>query len=421
MTVSSSSSSSSRQRSSRAGRANRRNLASQFNLMVAGHCFTGKSAYCQTLFDSLDVKQVVPDDPANPPATILPPDNLSGPTPAPARIEFETDPNSGDRIALRLIDTPGIPIPANIHRDMGADDRSDAHVKSVVPHIASLVDFITQQFERTLLEESKVKRNPKSQDYQVHALLYFLDPQVCFACGGITPIDRYALDQLCARVNVIVCLGKADLLTVRHLGQLRNMVIEDLARFAIPVFAFPEDPDVEYDRAAIALNEELRAMLPFAIVNSEEAEPETVAVDDVDIIAPLPPQEREPRVLGRRYPWGVVEVENPEHCDFLQVKETLFITHAHELKLLTRELYYEQWRTDRLLEIRTSVLGSQSGVGTNAVGTSQNGGGAENDDGFAYSQSLASMSRDSLMTSPRPGGMAQDIDGVERKMGQLRT
>ena len=28
-------------------------------------------------------------------------------------------------------------------------------------------------------------------------------------------------------------------------------------------------------------------------------------------------------VRGRLYPWGVVEVENPEHCDFLKLRTML--------------------------------------------------------------------------------------------------
>ncbi|KAI8819901.1 Septin-type guanine nucleotide-binding (G) domain-containing protein [Fimicolochytrium jonesii] len=336
-------------------RKRRQNVATQFNLMVAGHCFTGKTAYLQTLVDSLDVKGVYPDSGSLETLTsLLPPQDITEPTAAPARIEFVVDPSAEERISLRVIDTPGVPIPTNIHRNT---DNSEQHVESAMPHVSSLVDFLTSQFERSLLEESKVRRNPKSPDYQIHACLYFLDPQVCFACGGLTSIDRYALEQLCAHVNVIVCLGKADLLTVRHLQSLRSMVIDDLATYGIPVFAFPEDPDVEYDKAAIALNEQLRSMLPFAIINSEEAEPE-VPQNDEDLIAPLPKTEPKPRVLGRKYPWGIVEVENPDHCDFTQVKETLFLTHLHELKLLTRELYYEQWRTDKLLEVRNSALGS---------------------------------------------------------------
>merc|ERR1711983_433391 len=36
------------------------------------------------------------------------------------------------------------------------------------------------------------------------------------------------------------------------------------------------------------------------------------------------------KVRGRQYPWGVVEVENPEHCDFVKLRSML-ITHMQEL------------------------------------------------------------------------------------------
>ena len=29
------------------------------------------------------------------------------------------------------------------------------------------------------------------------------------------------------------------------------------------------------------------------------------------------------KVRGRMYPWGVVEVENPEHCDFIKLRTML--------------------------------------------------------------------------------------------------
>ena len=29
------------------------------------------------------------------------------------------------------------------------------------------------------------------------------------------------------------------------------------------------------------------------------------------------------KVRGRLYPWGVVEVENPDHCDFLKLRAML--------------------------------------------------------------------------------------------------
>ena len=33
------------------------------------------------------------------------------------------------------------------------------------------------------------------------------------------------------------------------------------------------------------------------------------------------------KVRGRKYPWGVVEVENVEHCDFIALRNLLIRTH----------------------------------------------------------------------------------------------
>jgi cell division control protein 11 len=49
-------------------------------------------------------------------------------------------------------------------------------------------------------------------------------------------------------------------------------------------------------------------MLPFAIVGSEE---------EVEVDGEL--------VRARIYPWGIVEVENPDHSDFLRLREALLM------------------------------------------------------------------------------------------------
>jgi len=36
------------------------------------------------------------------------------------------------------------------------------------------------------------------------------------------------------------------------------------------------------------------------------------------------------RVRGRMYPWGVVEVENPEHCDFIKLRAMLMYVEARD-------------------------------------------------------------------------------------------
>ncbi|KAJ3285602.1 hypothetical protein HK104_009403 [Borealophlyctis nickersoniae] len=339
----------------------RRTTQHAFNLMVAGHTRTGKTSFIRTLVETLAVKKFHYAEGMEPPADAsgqpssfpLPWVEISAPTPLPARIEFE---EVNDRVLLRLIDTPGIPIPVNVHKV--SDD--EAHIALANSHAASLVGYIEAQFEATLLEESKVRRNPKSPDYQTHACLYFLDPQVCIATRGLTAVDRHLLSQLTTRVNVIVCLAKSDLLTVRQMQSLRRWIKEDIAKSQIPVYAFPdetegEDGDEEsvVDPDAAELNAHLRALLPFTIVNAEDS-----AEDGLDEI-PQANGDGAPRVLGRAYTWGTVEVENPEHCDVLQLKQALFSTHLGELKLLTRELYYEQWRTEKLLEVRSSVLGAK--------------------------------------------------------------
>lgn len=82
------------------------------------------------------------------------------------------------------------------------------------------------------------------------------------------------------------------------------------------------------------------------------------------------------KVRGRMYPWGVVEVENPDHCDFIKLRTMLmlvyyhilvgitwlgtlelmgikwiyliFRTHMQDLQEVTHELHYENFRSERL-------------------------------------------------------------------------
>ena len=47
---------------------------------------------------------------------------------------------------------------------------------------------------------------------------------------------------------------------------------------------------------------------------------------------------------GRQYPWGIVEVENPKHSDFIKLRTMLMVTHMHDLKDVTRDVHYENYR-----------------------------------------------------------------------------
>jgi septin family protein len=56
------------------------------------------------------------------------------------------------------------------------------------------------------------------------------------------------------------------------------------------------------------------------------------------------------RVRGRLYPWGVVEIENKEHCDYILLRNMLIRTHMQDLKDYTQDVHYENFRKKKLLQ-----------------------------------------------------------------------
>lgn len=136
--------------------------------------------------------------------------------------------------------------------------------------------------------------------------------------------------RLSPRVNVIPVIGKADSLTPAELAESKKLVMEDIEHYHIPVYDFPYDVE-EDDEDTIEENTELRRLLPFAIVGSEEV---------VEICGR--------KVRARQYPWGVVEVDNPRHSDFVAVRNVLLHSHLADLKQITHDFLYENYRTEKL-------------------------------------------------------------------------
>lgn len=59
------------------------------------------------------------------------------------------------------------------------------------------------------------------------------------------------------------------------------------------------------------------------------------------------------RVRGRKYPWGVAQVENLEHCDFLALRNMLIRTNLQDLKDVTSNVHYENFRCRKLAGLGT--------------------------------------------------------------------
>lgn len=86
----------------------------------------------------------------------------------------------------------------------------------------------------------------------------------------------------------------------------------------------------------------LQAQLPFAVVGSNTM---------LDINGK--------KLRGRMYPWGIAEVENPDHCDFIFLRNLLIRTHMQDLKDVTNNVLYENFRCNKLAAVTSVSLDSK--------------------------------------------------------------
>lgn len=156
--------------------------------------------------------------------------------------------------------------------------------------------------------------------------------------------------RLSPKANVIPVIGKSDTLTPSELASFKKRIMEDIEYYGIPVYNFPYDVE-EDDEEVIADNSELRALMPFAMVGSEEEVRRVTRLlfcRLADLFADPQVEVNGEVVRARRYPWGVVEVDNPQHSDFQRLRFALLNTHLTDLKELTHDYLYENYRTDKL-------------------------------------------------------------------------
>ncbi|KAJ7141294.1 Septin-domain-containing protein [Mycena epipterygia] len=271
----------------------------QFTVMVVGASGNGRTTFVNTLCESEVLAHKILDTPDNAHAE-------EKVRIKPVSVELEEE---GVRIALTIVDTPGFG--DNIDNEFAFQE---------------IVNYLERQYDDILAEQSRIKRNPRFRDNRVHALLYFISP----TGHALREMDVELMRRLSPRVNVIPVIGRADSLTSSELRAFKKRVMEDIDHHDIPVYNFPYDVE-EDDEETIQENIELRALLPFAVIGSEE---------EIDI-------DGEP-VRARIYPWGIAEVDNPEHSDFGRLRSAILNSHLADLKMLTEDVLYETYRTEKL-------------------------------------------------------------------------
>ena len=161
--------------------------------------------------------------------------------------------------------------------------------------------------------ETQVERFPVV-DTRVHACLYFIAP----TGHTLKPLDIEFMQRIHQRVNIIPVIGKADTLTPEELNYFKNQIMKQIDKAEIQIYQFPKETAVN-------------SKLPFAVVGSN-------CVLDID----------GEKIRGRQYPWGVVNIESLEHCDFLSLRDMLIRTHLQDLKEQTNDTLYENYRCQKL-------------------------------------------------------------------------
>ncbi|XP_042298397.1 septin-4 isoform X2 [Sceloporus undulatus] len=276
-----------------------------FTLMVAGEAGLGKS----TLVNSLFLTDLYKDRKLlNAEERILQTVEITKHV-----VDIE---EKGVKLRLTIVDTPGFGDAVN-------------NTECWKP----VADYIDQQFEQYFRDESGLNRK-NIQDNRVHCCLYFISP---FG-HGLRPLDVEFMKALHQRVNIVPVLAKADTLMPSEVDRMKNKIRDEIEQFGIRIYQFP-DCDSDEDDDFKLQDQALKESIPFAVIGSN-----TVV------------EAKGRRIRGRLYPWGVVEVENPAHCDFVKLRTMLVRTHMQDLKDVTRETHYENYRAQCIQSMTRMVV-----------------------------------------------------------------
>lgn len=323
--------------------------ATKFTFMVAGESGTGKTTFINCLlnrnvmthkYDGLDTSGdtktlafTLAHNVNLPNTSILSKNNFDAyvaqEEPGIALTETKVDIVDSDnlRMQLNIIDTPGFG--ENLNNEM-------CYVE--------IENFLKQQFDLVLAEETRIKRNPRFVDTRVHCLLYFITP----TGHGLRDLDITTMKRLSKYVNIIPVIGRADSFTESEVQHFKKQIRIDIERFNVPVFQFDsfiDDYDETDDYDLIQECKYLTRIQPFAVVASEQ---------DYEI---RDTQTGESKIIkARQYPWGLVDVNNPKYSDFPILKSVILGSHLQDLKDLTHDFLYETYRTERL----TNVTGGEN-------------------------------------------------------------
>lgn len=282
-------------------------------------------------------------------------------------LETEFD---GERVGVTLWDSVGL-------------ERNIADLQ-----LRGVTGFLESKFEETLAEEMKVVRSPGARDTHIHCTFLLLDPvrldeniaNAERAANGTSKpgdapvvgildqnLDLQVLRTVLGKTTVVPVISKADTITSAHMTYLRKAVWNSLKQANIdPLEILTLEDQEEYSSSESSDEEETVTVDLETKPDSETAVPGSpsqlsqsthrsngsqAANQHVpfSILSPDPHSlAAGDKPVGRRFPWGFADPYDPEHCDFVRLKDSVFSDWRSELREASRVIWYERWRTNRL-------------------------------------------------------------------------
>lgn len=189
----------------------------------------------------------------------------------------------------------------------------------------AIVRYIDEQYRKLFYQENQPNRSNLVR-CEVHACLYFIVP----SAKGLSQIDIEAMKSISPRVNLIPIVSKADGFANNEMTIIKQRIREILQEQNIRICGLT---DVKSEMTSSI------DVMPFSTINSIERHKSGNGK----------------LVHDRKYKWGLSEVENYSHCDFLLLRDFLIKNHMDEL-ISSTENYYEKFRIDFMVYILGKAL-----------------------------------------------------------------
>lgn len=249
--------------------------ASRFSVLIAGAKGSGKTQF----FNNVVGKTIISNDKSNEINVYM------------LNLDCE-----GVMQKITFVDTPGF------------DSTNEKLVQD------NIVDFLKDQFDQFMEEESKIRRNPKYEDTRIHCMLYFLPATNC----GLKHSDLIFLEKVKHLVNIIPVISKADGLIPAEVVEYKKLIKDQFEMYSIPIFDLENNEMIPEEVAEMKLNE----IVPFTVING---------IDKIKNINGM-----------------TIEVDNPNFNDLSVLREVLLSSHLDAFVDYTATILYENYRTAAL-------------------------------------------------------------------------